>query len=175
MSAANGAAFPFLDIGASLMSGARKNNNALASRKAVEPKLRVSRLLRVRSSLISRGFKMGGSAGGESVSQLSLKDKAFLIFLGKTHHLSYGRKLAFRLQSVRESIVAHPDTGIKDGAAVAARSSPLTGPARRENRLSNERCLTRRQLDFCRASSCRSFAFLRSLARRWRRRRPRGN
>jgi hypothetical protein len=47
-----------------------------------------------------------GGHGGESVSQSPLKDQAFSIFLCQTHHLSYGRKMGFRLLAARSQLDA---------------------------------------------------------------------
>jgi hypothetical protein len=61
------------------------------------------------SALLPKGVSNRGKsqhivqkAGGESVSQLPLKDKAFLIFLGQNPPFELRRKLALRLQSFHE-------------------------------------------------------------------------
>jgi hypothetical protein len=49
--------------------------------------------------------------GGESVSQLPLKDKAFLTFLGQNPPFELRRKLAFHLQSFHEIHRGSSSTG----------------------------------------------------------------
>jgi hypothetical protein len=67
-------------------------------------------------------------AGGESVSQPSLKDKAFLTFPGKTHHFTAGNRIS---SSTRAYSARRPVIGMRAVTKMTAKPTASASPQKR--------------------------------------------
>jgi hypothetical protein len=69
---------------------------AIKPARKASPEQNISKIRGILDALSLGKYDGSNGAGGESVSQLPLKDKGFSTFLRQNHRFSHGRKMGFR-------------------------------------------------------------------------------